>query len=85
MAIICDGTCIIFDGETKILTGKQSKQGGGNALNSNLAGKHTFLAGHTFTLAGQRFSGVVTGGCPGRKMTNKCTAKSCRLESEQKC
>ena len=62
LAIICDGTCIIFDGETNISTGKQQKQGGESALNSNLAGKHTFLVGHTFTLAGQRFSGVVTWG-----------------------
>ena len=66
MAIICDGTCIIFYGETKISTGKQQKprqkQGGESALCSNLAGKHISLAGHTFTLAGQCFSGVVTGG-----------------------
>ena len=54
---------MIFDGETKFSTGRQQKQGGESALNSNLAGKHTFLAGHTFTLAGHRFSGVVTGGC----------------------
>ena len=53
---------MIFDGETKILTGKQQKQGGESASNSNLAGKHIFLAGHPFTLAGQCFSGVVTGG-----------------------
>ena len=42
---------------------KQRKQGGESAENSNLAGKRIFLAGHPFTLAGQRFSGVVTGGC----------------------
>ena len=54
---------MIFDGEAKISTGKQQKQGGESALNSNLAGKHIFLAGHPFTSAGQRFSGVVTGGC----------------------
>ena len=54
--------CIIFDGETKISTGKQQKQGGESASNSNLAGKHIFLAGHPFTLAGQRFCGVVLGG-----------------------
>ena len=42
---ICDGTCIIFDGETKISAGKQKKQGGESALNSNLAGRHIFLAG----------------------------------------
>ena len=49
--------------------GKQQKHDGESALNSNLAGKHIFLAGLPFTLAGQRFSGVVTGGCteaPGR-------------------
>ena len=63
LAIICDGSCIIFDGETKISTGKQQKQGGESALNSNLAGKHIFLAGHPFSLAGQHFSGIVTGGC----------------------
>ena len=65
MAIICDGcdgTCIIFDWETKIPTGMQQKQGGESALSSNLAGKHIFLAGHPFTLAGWRFSGVATGG-----------------------
>ena len=62
LAIICDGTCIIFDGETKISTGKQQKQGEESVLTSNLAGKHIFLAGHSFTLAGKRFSGVVTGG-----------------------
>ena len=45
--------------------GKQQKQGGENAL--NLARKHIFLAGHPFTLAGQDFSGVVTGGCLIRK------------------
>ena len=28
LAIICDWTCIIFDGETKISKGKQQKQGG---------------------------------------------------------
>ena len=61
--IIGNGTCIIFDGERKITTGKQQKQGRESALNSNLAGKHIFLAGRPFTLAGQRFSGVVTGGC----------------------
>ena len=43
--------------------GKQQKQSGENALNSNLAGKHIFLPGHHFISAGQRFSGVVTGGC----------------------
>ena len=63
MAITCDGPCMIFGGETKISTGKQQKQGGESAINSKLAGKHIFLAGHPFTLAGQSFSGVVTGGC----------------------
>ena len=53
----------IFDGEGKFSTGKQQKQGGESGLNSNLAGKHIFLAGHPFTLAGQRFSWVVNGGC----------------------
>ena len=62
MAIICDGTGIIFDGETKISTGKQQKQDGESALNSNLTGKHIFLAGHPFTSAGQHFSGVITEG-----------------------
>ena len=67
MAITCDGTCLISDGETKISTGKQQKQGGESAINSNMAGKHIFLAGHLFTLAGQSFSRVVTGGCfPGK-------------------
>ena len=60
---------MIFDGETKILTGKQQKQGGESAINSNMAGKHIFLAGHPFTLAGQSFSGVVTGGCLGGRKT----------------
>ena len=44
---------IIFDGETKVLTGKEQKQGGESALNSNLVG--------------QRFSGVVTGGTLGSR------------------
>ena len=34
-----------------------------SALNSNLVGKHILLAGHPFTLEGQRFNGVITGGC----------------------
>ena len=52
----------MFDEETKISMGKQQKQGGESALNSNLAGKHIFLVGLPFTLAGQCFSGIVTGG-----------------------
>ena len=60
MAIICDET--FFDGETEISPGKQRKQGGERAEESNLARKRIFLAGHPFALAGQRFSGVVTGG-----------------------
>ena len=51
-AVIGDETYIIFDGETKISTGKQQRQGGENALNSNSTGKHIFLAGRPFTLAG---------------------------------
>ena len=43
--------------------GKLQKLGGESALNSNLVGKHILLAGHPFTLEGQRFSGVITGGC----------------------
>ena len=49
------------------LMGKQNFQRGkvetrqGKYYNSNLAGKHISLAGHPFTLAGQRFSGVITG------------------------
>ena len=31
LAIVYDGTCIIFDGETKISMGKQQKQGGESA------------------------------------------------------
>ena len=54
---------MIFDGETKISTGKLQKQGGESALNPNLAGKHILLVGHLFTLAGQRSSRVITGGC----------------------
>ena len=61
-AILYDGTCIVFDGEAKVSTGKQRKQGEENDFNSNLEGKHIFLTGHPFTLAGPRFSGVVTGG-----------------------
>ena len=53
----------MFDGETKISTGKQQKQGGETALNSNLTWKYISLAGHPFTSVGQRFSGVVTEGC----------------------
>ena len=59
MAIICNGTCMIFDRKT-ILTMKQQKQGVESAFNTNLAGEHIFLVGHPFTLAGQRFSEVVT-------------------------
>ena len=42
--------------------GKQQKPGEESALNSNLAGKHIFLVVHPFTLVGQHFSQVVTGG-----------------------
>ena len=59
MASICNGTCIIFDEETKISTGKQQKQGG----RLELGGETHFLAGHPFTLTELRFSGFVTGGC----------------------
>ena len=57
-----------FDGEVKVSTGKQQKQGGKSLQTQNLAGKRVFLAGHPSTLAGrcfsagQCFSGVVTGG-----------------------
>ena len=71
-AFMADGTCIIFDGETKITMGKQQKQGRESALNTNLAGKHIFLAGRPFTLAGQRFSGVVIGGCLLATMHDGC-------------
>ena len=43
--------------------GKKQKQGGESVLNSNLVGKPILLVGHPFTLTGQHFSGVVTGGC----------------------
>ena len=49
---------IIFDGETKISTGKLQKLGGESALNSNLVGKHILLAGHprsSFYLGGAAF------------------------------
>ena len=42
IAIFCDGTCTIFDGETKTSTGKQQKQGGER--------------GETQTWRGNRFS-----------------------------
>ena len=49
--------------------GKQQFQRGSNGNEAGrilttqyLEGKRIFLAGHPFTLAGQRFSGVVTGG-----------------------
>ena len=47
-------------GKQKISTGKQQKQGSENALNSNLAGKHIFLAGHPFGEAAFQRGG---GGC----------------------
>ena len=46
--------------------GKLQKLGRESALNSNLVGKHILLAGRpqsSFTLEGQRFSGVIIGGC----------------------
>ena len=49
---------IIFDGETKISTGKLQKLGGEGALNSNLVGNHILLAGHpgsSFYLGGAAF------------------------------
>ena len=42
--------------------GKLRKQGGENALNSNLAGKHIFLAGHPFTWQGSVSAGSLLGG-----------------------
>ena len=60
LVIICDGT---LTRKQKNSTGKQQNQGGESALNSNLVAKEIFLAGHPFTLVGQRFSGLVTGGC----------------------
>ena len=50
--VIGDESCIIFDGETKISTGKQMRQGGEKVLHSDLTEKHIFLAGGPFTLAG---------------------------------
>ena len=51
-----------------MLTGKQkfqqtTKQDGVTLLTQKFAGKRVFLAGHPSTLAGQCFSGFVTGGC----------------------
>ena len=42
--------------------GKAKEARRGKCYDSKLAGKQIFVAGHPFTLAGQRFSGVVTGG-----------------------
>ena len=62
LAIINDGTCIILTGKQKISAGKQQNQGGETLYAQNVAGKRVFLVGHPSTLAGQCFSGVVTGG-----------------------
>ena len=42
--------------------GKQQNHGG-ESFTFKPGGKHTFLASIPSTLAGNRFSGVVTGGC----------------------
>ena len=62
MAIICDGTCIIFNGETKNLNGEATETRRGECFEVKLGGETHFLAGRPFPLAGQRFSGVVTRG-----------------------
>ena len=70
LAIIYDGTCIILTGKQKISAGKQQNQGRETLYAQNVAGKQVFLAGHPSTLAGQCFSGVVTGGCSGAGCQN---------------
>ena len=55
MAITCDGPCMIFDGETKISTGKQQKQGGESAINSKLGGETHFPGGSSSYLGGAEF------------------------------
>ena len=50
---------MIFDGKTKFQRGN-NRNNAGKCLNSNIAGKQIFLAGHPRTLAGHCFSGVVT-------------------------
>ena len=56
----CVGTCMILTGKQNF-NGKQRKQGGESAENYNLAWKHSFLAGHPFTLVGQRSAGSLLG------------------------
>ena len=62
LAIICDGTCIVFDGEMKFSTGKQRKQGGESAENSNVAGKRLFLADHLLPWRGSASAGSLLEG-----------------------
>ena len=57
-AFVCDVTCVIFDGETKISAGKEQKQG----RELELSRETNFLGGDPSTLAVHRFSGVVTEG-----------------------
>ena len=67
MVIICDGTCIIFDGETKYFNVEATEIRWGECVKLKLGGETILLAGHPFTLAGQRSSGLVTGGCSKRR------------------
>ena len=48
---------MLFDGETKISTGKQWKQGEENPLNSNLKGKHILVVSSIYLLRGNVSAG----------------------------
>ena len=50
-----DGTCIIFDEETNVSTGKQQKQGRESALKLKLDGEIHFPGGSSFHLGGAVF------------------------------
>ena len=75
--IICNGTYIIFDGESKVSTGKQQKQGGGV-----LGGETHFPGGSSFSLGGAAFqrdrAGECNKGCLLTGWKSKVSSKSLR-------